>query len=76
LTFVIGVLIGFLAVAAAIRYRERLTGTIAPRGLTDEQIRAIEERGTIDMDEPLDLDHIRDEESRFWEETWDDPEEL
>jgi len=43
--------------------------------LTDEMIRAIEERGRVEVDEPLDFEAIEDEESRFWEETWDEPEE-
>lgn len=75
MTFLIGMIIGFLAVAAAIRYRSRLAGFLPARELSDEQIRAIEERGTIEVEEPLDLDRIRDEEARFWEETWDEPEE-
>jgi hypothetical protein len=43
--------------------------------LTDEMVRAIEERGRVEVDEPLDFEAIEDEESRFWEETWDEPEE-
>ena len=38
-------------------------------------IRRIEEQGSIEMDEPLDFDHIREEEERFLNETWDLPDE-
>lgn len=44
--------------------------------VTDDLIRRIE-RGdvvSIEEDEPLDLDDIRDEEERFWDD-WDDAEE-
>ncbi len=44
--------------------------------LVDEAIRRIETEGRVEVDEPNDLDHIREEEARFWDETaWDDPEE-
>jgi hypothetical protein len=43
--------------------------------LTDDMIRQIEERGRVELDEPLDLDQIQEEEARFWEEHWDDPDE-
>jgi hypothetical protein len=43
--------------------------------VTNDVIRAIERRGTVEVDEPLDLEAIEGEESRFWEETWDEPEE-
>jgi hypothetical protein len=44
--------------------------------ITDDMIRSIVDRGSIEVEEPLDFDAIQDEESRFWEETWDEPEEL
>jgi hypothetical protein len=44
--------------------------------ITDDMIRSIVDRGRIEVEEPLDFDAIQDEESRFWEETWDEPEEL
>jgi hypothetical protein len=43
--------------------------------LTDDMIRQIEERGRVELDEPLDLGQIQEEEARFWEEHWDDPDE-
>ena len=46
--------------------------------LTDDLIRQIEERGRIEHEvpEPLDLGEIREEEERFWDQTWDEPEPL
>jgi hypothetical protein len=47
-----------------------------PRTLTDDMVRQIEERGHIDVDEPLDLEEIQDEEARFWEEQpWEETDE-
>jgi hypothetical protein len=31
--------------------------------------------GWREDDEPLDEEHIRDEEDRFWEQEWEDPED-
>ncbi len=46
-------------------------------GLSDAMVQRIEETGRLELDEPLDLDHIRDEEARFWEgEPWEEPDEL
>jgi hypothetical protein len=39
-------------------------------------IRSFVDRVSIEVEEPLVFDAIEDEESRFWEETWDEPEEL
>lgn len=55
--------------------RVRRAGSMDDSPLTDEMVRAIEESGRIEVDEPLDFETIEDEESRFWEETWDEPEE-
>ncbi|HSJ13966.1 MAG TPA: hypothetical protein VK939_06100 [Longimicrobiales bacterium] len=64
-----------LVFVAAYVYRARQRA-YRQGGLSDEHIRRILERGTVELDEPLDLSHIRDEEDRFWEEaTWDEPEE-
>ena len=44
--------------------------------LDDDQIRQIEEFGTVAVDdEPLDFEEIEEEEERFWAESWDEPEE-
>jgi len=55
--------------------RVRVARMADDSNLTDEMMRAIEERGRVEVDEPLDFEAIEDEESRFWEETWDEPEE-
>jgi hypothetical protein len=72
-----GVLLGLLAVAAGLMYRSRLTRVIRSSDpvLTDDMIRQIEDRGRVDVEEPLDLDEIQEEEARFWEEPWDEPDE-
>jgi len=58
-------------------YRTRwLRTSRTPRILTDDMVRQIEERGHIDVDEPLDLEEIQDEEARFWEEQpWEETDE-
>ncbi|MFQ5690527.1 MAG: hypothetical protein ACE5HQ_09675 [Gemmatimonadota bacterium] len=46
--------------------------------LDDEMIRRIETEGRLlhEADEPLDLEEIREQEDAFWDQTWDEPEEL
>ncbi len=61
-----------LVTAGWLAYRRRLSGVRAR--LTDEDMRAIERGEPIDRDEPLDLDEAAEEEDRFWDETWDEPE--
>lgn len=47
------------------------------RGLTEEMVRRIEEEGQLRWeDEELDMEAIREEEDRFWEQSWDEPEPL
>lgn len=75
MSFLAGMFAGLLLVAVLLQLRRRRDA--APgSGLTDDQIRVIEERGAVEVEDPLDLDHIRDEEQRFWEESWDEPEEF
>jgi hypothetical protein len=64
-----------LIAIAMLRLRGRF-GTRLPDALRDDDIRQIEERGRVEVDEPLDLRHIQEEERRFREETWDEPEEF
>jgi hypothetical protein len=77
----IGILLAVLALIAAFAYRRRhrrAIDTVAPSVLDDDAIRQIERHGWIDVEEPeapMDLDHIREEEARFWEESWDEPDE-
>ncbi len=60
-----------LVVAAWIGYRRRLHRS---GQLDDADIRQIENAGWIDADEPLDMDEAREEEERFWNEDWEEPE--
>ena len=76
------VLAGLAVLAAlagvAMRWRVlRRTGRIGAR-LSDQDMRDIEESGTLTLeeDDPLDLDEVREAEERFWSETWDEADEL
>lgn len=69
-------LLAVFAVAAAVIGRRRIRDYIDRRDvLDDDLIRRIEAEGAIEVDEPLDLEHVREEEERFWGETWDLPDE-
>ena len=74
-----GVVLALLVIAAGIVYRTRLhprDGAGSDR-LTDDMMRRIEAEGALDVEEPLDMEQIREEEERFWEEEpWEEPEEL
>jgi hypothetical protein len=72
-----GVLLGILALTGGLIYRSRLTRATGSREpvLTDDMLRQIEQSGWIELDEPLDLEEIQEEEARFWEEPWEEPEE-
>jgi hypothetical protein len=74
----VGILLGIVALAAGLVYRTRLIRAIggSPPIVTDELVRQIEEVGYVEIDDPLDLDEIQEEEARFWEEKWDEPEEF
>lgn len=73
-------LFGVLALVAGllVRWRIRAFTRRAPPEVTDEVVRRIEEVGSLETDEPepLDPERIREEEERFWSETWDRPENL
>ena len=78
LTF--GIIAALLALTGGLIYRSRLRRAGGGRGaLSDDMIRRIEEDGIVqfgdDDDEPLDLRTIREEEERFLNETWDEPDE-
>jgi hypothetical protein len=45
------------------------------RPLTDEEIRRLERGGSIEVDAPTDMSEVAEEEQRFWEERWDEPDE-
>lgn len=74
------VLLGLLALAAGVAARWRIH-RVKDRGegpeVDDAAVRRIVEEGRIETDErePLDHDRIREEEDRFWAETWDEPDE-
>jgi hypothetical protein len=72
-----GLLFGIvLALAAGFLHRSRLNAAIgADTSLSDDMIRQIEESGWVEVEEPLDYREIQEEEARFWEEPWDEPDE-
>lgn len=68
--------VGAVLVAAAwLENRRRLRG-MRDRELSDGAIRQIEVSGRVEVDEPLDLEEAAEEEERFWNESWDEPEPL
>jgi hypothetical protein len=69
-------MLAVVAFAAAVMQRRRIREYIEgdPR-LDDDMIRRIEQQGSLELEEPLDFDHIREEEERFLNETWDLPDE-
>ncbi|CAN5857496.1 hypothetical protein BH23GEM9_BH23GEM9_36550 [soil metagenome] len=72
-----GILLGIIALAGGLVYRSRLMRATGPgeTRITDDVVKQIEEAGWVDIDEPLDIDEIKEEEARFWEEPWDEPDE-
>lgn len=76
----LGLLLALLAILGGALLRRRLERRRGrgPKKLTDEMVHRIEEEGRLRFgkEEPLDLDEIRSEEDAFWEQTWDEPEEL
>ena len=67
-----------LVIVAAALTRWRRRRETRPASVTDDLIRQIEDSGRVQIDEPerLDLGEIRAEEDEFWEQTWDEPEEI
>lgn len=68
-----------LVVLAWVKIRSRLEEGSRARStrVDDDDVRRIVEEGRLhtDEDNPLDLEQIEEEERRFWEESWDEPEE-
>lgn len=69
-----------LVLVAGAAARRRILRRTRPTadGLSDDDVRQIEEGGLFfrEDDEPLDMDEIREEEERFWaSESWDRAEE-
>lgn len=72
-------ILAFLVLAVGILVRLEIRGRRGSGSVpevTDDLVREIEREGRVEGEEPLDYDHIREEEDRFWNETWDRPESL
>ena len=70
------ILLCILAAAGAVANRRRIRDYIGGRGgLDDDMVRRIEQEGTLELEDPTDLEEVRREEERFWSETWDVPDE-
>ena len=75
----LALLLAVLVLVTGILARRRIRANRRPTGrITDDMIRQIERRGRVEHEVPesLDLEEIREEEDAFWEQTWDEPEEL
>lgn len=71
------IILAALVILAGMRLWSRVkrdTGS-GVRPLTDEEIRRLEEGGSIEIDPPTDLDEVAEAEERFWGEGWDEPDE-
>jgi hypothetical protein len=70
--FAVGAALVVVAWLARRRRLARMTGRL----LSDDDIHRIEAGGRVELDEPLDLEEAAEEEERFWNESWDEPEPL
>ena len=68
-------MMGVLALVAGLLVRQRITAHIDRPKLTDDDVRRIESGLYVEVEEPLDLQTIREEEDEFWSESWDEPED-
>ena len=69
LSFLFWGILALLLLASGIRLRARLRQPLGrPSLLDDDDIRAIETTGSIEIDDELDPAVIEEEERRFWEE--------
>ena len=82
ITFTLALLSAFfvgLVTASGLRLRtRRLRRRMGSMPVVDDEgVRRILEEGVFeaDIESPLDLKEIEDEERRFWSERWDEPEE-
>jgi hypothetical protein len=73
LWIVIALLVIVGGVRAWSRLRDHRDSGVRP--LTDEEIRRLERGGSISIEPPMDMSEIAEEEQRFWEEHWDEPDE-
>ena len=76
LWFVLGASVAYAWISMRRRIRKSIE--VPPPRIDQDDIRRIEEEGSLltDDPEPLDLEQIGREEDDFWRETWDEPEEL
>lgn len=67
--------LALVVVVVGVAHRVRMRSRKGRGTLSEEEIRRIEETGSIERPEegPLDLDEIERAEDEFWEETWDEP---
>lgn len=72
---ILGIVVALGWVAYRLRLHEALGRRRTP--LSDDQVRRIEETGSLELEpeDPLDMEEIEKAEDEFWEETWDEPEE-
>ncbi len=76
LWFFLGAVFAYAWISTRRRIRKSIE--VPPPRIDQDDIRRIEEEGSLltDDPEPLDLEQISREEDEFWRETWDEPEEL
>ena len=68
--------LALVTAAAALLTRRRIPDYVEGRSrLDDDMIRRIEEQGSLELEDPTDMEEVRLEEERFWNETWDLPDE-
>ena len=76
LWFLLGGLVVYAWIGMRRQFRKSLR--VPPPHIDDQDVRQIEEMGSLLTDDPasLDLDRIREAEDEFWQQTWDEAEEL
>ncbi|HEX2166968.1 MAG TPA: hypothetical protein VHG09_06970 [Longimicrobiales bacterium] len=75
----VAILLAVVALTGGLIYqaRRQRANALFAQSLTDDMVRQIEEAGYVDVDEPLDIQEIQEEEERFWEEApWEEPDEF
>ena len=76
LWFFLGTLVAYAWIAMRLKLKRSMD--FSPPRIDQDDIRRIEEEGALLRDDPesLDLKQISREENEFWNETWDEAEEL
>jgi cytochrome c-type biogenesis protein CcmH/NrfF len=77
MTTLLWITLALLVVVAGVRVWLRARRGHGPRvhPLTDEEIRRLERGGSVSIEPPTDMGEVAEEEQRFWEEHWDEPDE-